>query len=248
MERMQSDFSKFNKSESDINYSKISIEDALDVLNYEKAAKRINDEYNKKIKDNPEASFADVGIEYIKKSLQGSELYGIGNKRKELESKVNDIIHFCAINLSAGEILTPDFINRGSSKKEEHLDDNAKKRKPIIEISKSTDEEIKNQEQGIKDLVEYYRKDYLEALLKPMWDSYLKEENPRLKELLKTDFAKAKESSLMEIDRDLENIPESEYFDIAGARAEMMQALKEEIMKFGEDDKKKEDSPSELAA
>lgn len=150
----------------------------------------------------------------------------VGQYKQEMLNMVDLIKEKCIISEINGSDQEKRAINIPRAERVQQA-------QPVLEIAKPTFKEIENQESLIMDIVHDYELD-VENILNVMRDRYDKEKEPRLKEMLKNELLSVQSGILAKIEKDIENIEDSEYMQIAGAKADLL-AVKEKILKTVED-------------
>lgn len=201
------------------------------------APKQLRDAYQAKIGSGKKIE--EVGREIIAEVIKDAKNIQINSTDDEvirdgktkLLRLVESIKQQCQISGESVSTIIYDYNGKNREVIEiESVKKDATERKPIIEIAKPAFEEIETQESAIMDIVKDYAFE-VENLLIIMKGRYDDEKNPRLKELLKKELFVVQADILSRIEKDLDSIEDSEYMQIAGAKADLL-AVKDGILKM----------------
>lgn len=150
----------------------------------------------------------------------------VQSSKATLKSQMEELKRECLISkddlvsVGSGETISMDH----------YTQKNVTEAEPIVEISKPTFEEIETQEAAILDVVHEYELE-VENVLEVMRKRYDEATEPRLKGLLGKELFMVQQDVAARIEKDLSDINDSEYLQIAGAKADLA-TVKDKILKI----------------
>lgn len=147
----------------------------------------------------------------------------------DLEKKLNIIGRTYRSMLISAENANKYDPNGENAKNEVIMEDEPQKANTeVIEIKEPSYEEIEEQIRAIENIIKDHKVDYVENVLSPMKERYLKEKEPRLKQLLGRELEKTVGDVVREIEIDIDNTPDSDYNELVAAKSDLI-GLRDEV-------------------
>lgn len=166
-----------------------------------------------------------ISSEYYEESEADKYELDVHEPKAALKRQVEDLKNECMISKEDSDANNREVIDMSRFVQKKEIE-----KKPILEITRPTTEEIEAQEAAILDIVHDYEVE-IEGTLEVMRKRYDDENDQRLKGLLKKELFMVQSDILSRIEKDIENTEDSEYLQIAGAKADLVE-VKNKILKM----------------